>query len=165
MSPIVSNRFLVIVTSTQMIAGTILLAIAYDVPSRLHHRCDVARQAGSMRKMHRVAHALALYHDDHDDYPDDQDEYPKDRAEFDRVVTAAGLRTPVLDGWGHPVIYEARRDEAGHALGYTVTSVGRDGTCDGPVSESSSGVAKSPDADIVLSDGWFLQAPWGIEKS
>jgi hypothetical protein len=60
---------------------------------------------------------------------------------------------PASDGWGNPLVYEANGD------GYRVISYGSDGS-PGPAPPVR-WINDPYDADLILEDGQFVQAPTG----
>lgn len=63
---------------------------------------------------------------------------------------------PTTDAWAGEYIYEAGVDA------YTLTSLGRDGRVGGG-DAGPGGVTTDFDADIIISDGAFIQYPEGIQ--
>jgi len=66
---------------------------------------------------------------------------------------------PRIDGWGNELQFTVSNfDEVGRAQSYAIRSVGNDAKAD-PDSSAPTGVTGSFAADVIYSDGAFLQYP------
>jgi general secretion pathway protein G len=134
-----------------LIVVAIIGIVAAIATPHLLNATDRGRQSGTMGDMRAILTAIEHYAVDHSDYP-----------VADNVKELAPLlepdyisRMPRTDAWNHPFLYD------GEARGYTLTSLGKDGT---PQGTPPAGPTGSADADIIAADGTFLQWPAGRRK-
>lgn len=110
---------------------------------------EAGRQQRTLADMRAIAAAIESFAADHDSYLD-----AEDIGELRRVLEPRYLRTfPSKDAWGHSYLFERFEDG-----GYRIRSYGKDGVPD----EGPGGPTRSPDADIILEDGEFVQWPVGV---
>jgi general secretion pathway protein G len=128
-----------------IVALVSMIAIPYLVGAM-----DKGKQTATVANIRQLSNALDVYAIEHDSYP---------RVESIEALAAVldgdHLRsTPVVDGWGNPLVYECAED----GLDYTLTAVGKDGARQ---PEVSPGPIDSMEADIVFARGKFVQWPAG----
>lgn len=132
-----------IVTGVTFLGGVAALVIpGVLTPS------ESGRQERTVADMRAIAVAIESFAADHGDYLG-----AEDIGELRRVLEPKYLRSfPSKDAWGHPYLFERFEDG-----GYRIRSYGKDGVPD----EGPGGPTGTPEADIILEDGEFVQWPEG----
>ena len=135
-----------------IVVAIIGILAATAVPT-LMNAVDRSRQKRTMADLHTIATSIQAYVTDFSRCP----------AGSSVSILAAVLngtyvqRLPVSDGWGHPYVY------SGTALaGYTIGSAGKDGG-DSLTLEGSGGTTSTLFADIIYTNGQFVQWPEGAQ--
>jgi general secretion pathway protein G len=130
----------------------ILAAVA--IPT-LMNAVDRGRQKRTMADLHTIATSIQAY-------ATDINHCPIGSSVSTLATSLNGVyaqRIPVSDGWGHPYVY------SGTALaGYTIGSAGKDGG-DTLTLEGSGGTTSTLFADIIYTNGQFLQWPEGTQTN
>jgi general secretion pathway protein G len=135
-----------------IVVAVIGILTAVAIPTLLN-AVDRGRQKRTMADLHTIATAIQAYTIDFNHCP----------LAADISSLAAELngdyakRLPTHDGWAHAFVYTGTA-----AAGYTVGSVGKDGGNTLSL-EGSGGPTSELDADIIYSNGQFLQWPEGAQ--
>jgi tetratricopeptide (TPR) repeat protein len=138
-------------TGQRVIDTTVALASSYEQlgeparAGRLWDQVDRLSQQKAMEDLEAIADAMVEYARDKKQYPTVSDiEALRD------LLHPVYIRTmPIQDGWGHRYVVES------DATTYTLKSLGKDGL---PGSQAGGPITDSK-ADIVFSDGTFMQWP------
>ena len=129
-------------------AATVLGSVAVLVVPGVFPSSERGRQHRTLADMRAIAAAIESFAADHDDYLD-----AEDIGELRRALEPDYLRSfPSKDAWGHSFLFERFEDG-----GYRIRSYGKDGLPD----DGFGGATETPDADIILEDGEFVQWPEG----
>ena len=135
-----------------IVVAVIGVIVAIAIPNLLSS-LQRSKQKRTMADLRAVAVALELYQTDHSRYPATTDgTVASIRSSLEPIYAST---VPWTDGWGRPFQYAAGPDQ------YTVLSLGRNGASDTPYVY---GPTDSFKADIVYSDGTFLQWPEGVQS-
>ncbi len=112
------------------------------------------KQKRTMSDIRAVAVAVELYQTDQNSYPEAaaSSTVSDVRGFLEPQYTSA---VPVSDGWGYPLVYSGSR------ASYTIISYGRNRQQDLPY---TGGATERFWADIVYSDGGFVQWPEGVQS-
>ena len=145
-----------------IVGGLVLVAIvgilaAIAIPNFLT-AMQRAKQKRSLADMRTVATALESYAVEEAAYPDatSMDDLSP------LLVPKYVEQVPAVDGWGTELRYACW--PAGECRSYALISAGSDKTFEhDSVEDYAAGTTKSFDADIVFTDGRFLQYPEGIQ--
>ena len=109
---------------------------------------DKGKQAATVANIRQLNNALDVYAIEHNHYPK-----VESIGALAELLDGDYLRsTPVVDGWGNPLVYECGEN----AQDYTLTAVGKDGARQPTLKR---GPTASMDADIVFAEGKFVQWP------
>lgn len=128
----------------------ILAAVA--IPTLLN-AVDRARQKRTMADLHTISTSIQAYITDISHCP-----LGSSISTLATVLNQSyAKRLPVSDGWQHSFIYSGSRQ-----VGYTIGSVGKDGG-DSLVLEGSGGETSTINADIIYTNGQFIQWPEGAQ--
>lgn len=115
-----------------------------------------SKQKRTMADIRTVATAVEAYATDNKKYPDD----------VEKVVPTYIKVLPRVDGWGHPIRYLCWNSEGGtDCTSYAIGSAGKDGQFEhDDLKEylNSGGATTNFNADIVYSDGKFIEYPQGM---
>lgn len=123
------------------------------LPGALDAAIESGKQKRTMADMRSIATVFEVYRIDHAALPGEP---------YGGWQAVEGLRSrvqpvyirelPVLDAWGNPFVYRVEGER------YVIVSGGRDGTTSADWwTVAAGGPVESPDADLVLADGAFVQ--------
>ena len=113
-------------------------------------RASLRKQRQTMADIRSIAVAVESYSIDHDQYP-----VATTIKELAALVEPDYIRDiPTTDGWGRPFQIKSTRRK------YMIHSYGRNGVRDA----APGGAQGSLDADIIFSDGQFVQWPEGLQE-
>ena len=112
---------------------------AYVIPS-FYDALQRSKMKRSMADLRIWAEAIEEHMTRHDTAP-----RPGYAGPVAGIASLVAAKAPVVDGWGHPILYHAS------AKHYALRSTGRDGVND----RRTEGVTTSYDDDIVIADGVF----------
>ena len=122
---------------------------------------DRARQKQTMADMRTIAIAWESRANDAQGYVVAGFSVPSTAVTYEDLSGALAptyvRQMPQVDGWKRP--YEFALDGS---TGYAIRSAGRDGTFE---NSYVSGATTNPDADIVWSNGSFVQFPDGVQQN
>jgi len=135
-----------------IVVAIIGILAATAVPT-LMSAVDRSRQKRTMADLHTISTSIQAYVTDISHCP-----IGSSVSTLATSLNGAYVRRlPVTDGWGHPYVY------SGTALaGYTIGSSGKDGG-DTLTLEGSGGTSSTLFADIIYTNGQFLQWPEGAQ--
>jgi len=135
-----------------VVVAIIGIVSAIGVPTLLN-AVDRGRQKRTMADLHTISTGVQAYITDVSHCPVGSN-----------ITTLAALlngtyvkRLPLSDGWEYSFVYSGTAE-----LGYTIGSVGKDGGTS-LVLDGSGGPTSTLDADIVYSNGQFIQWPEGAQ--
>jgi type II secretion system protein G len=135
-----------------VVVAIIGILAATAIPT-LMNAIDRSRQKRTMADLHTIATSIQAY-------ATDVSRCPTGSSVSTLAASLNGTyiqRLPVSDGWGHPYVY------SGTALaGYTIGSTGKDGG-DSLTLEGSGGTTSTLFADIIYTNGQFVQWPEGTQ--
>ncbi len=131
-----------------IVVAVIGILVAVAVPN-LIGAIQRSRQSRTVADIRMISEGIEAYQNDHSFYPVVADGSVADLADDLRIYIR---RFNELDGWNQPIFYSSE------GLHYTVISFGWDGHSTLPYVD---GPTSSYDADIVFTDGTFLQWPEG----
>ncbi len=135
-----------------LVAVAIIGIIAAIAIANLTQAIERARQRRTMADIRSVANAVSAYGVDWVFVPKVADGTITDILPY--VAPTYLRRKPVNDGWGNPLHYQ------GTGLDYTIWSYARDGAKQSPLVLTAT---TDFDADILISDGIFVQWPDGMQ--
>jgi general secretion pathway protein G len=134
-----------------IVVAIIGIIAAIAIPN-LVQAIERGRQRRTMADIRTVATAVSAYSVDFSMVPRDSDGSVEDTLPY---ISPTYLRKkPTHDGWSNPIHYY------GAGLSYTIWSFARDNAQQSPLPQKAT---TSFDADIVLSDGIFIQWPDGMQ--
>jgi general secretion pathway protein G len=134
-----------------VVVALIGLIVAIAVPN-LMNAINRARQKRTMADMRALCEGIEMYHVDVNYFPI----YEKVAASaLEHDLRIYMKKYNARDGWNQPFLYVANGDN------YTVSSMGSDGYEDPSV---PGGATTTFQADIVFSDGVFVQWPEGVQR-
>jgi general secretion pathway protein G len=134
-----------------IVVAIIGIIAAIAIPN-LVQAIERGRQRRSMADMRTVANAVCAYAVDLVLVPQVGDGVVADTLPY--LSPTYMRKHPLHDGWHNPLHF------AGEGLNYTVWSYARDGSAQSPL---QLGPTTTFDADIVLSNGIFVQWPEGMQ--
>ena len=133
---------------------TIIGIVATLAIPNLLNALDRGRQSSTLSDIRALGTALERYAADHNRYP-----AAEEISQLKTVLVPAYIKElPIRDGWRHPLVFEV--DDQGST--YTLRSPGKDGKFQ---DEAADMTTHDFSADIVYSDGIFLQRPSGQQDS
>jgi len=133
-----------------IVVAIIGIIAAIAVPNLLH-ALHIARQKRTMADIRSIGTALEMYQKDIGFYPVLGDSWVKDLRPHLRTYNGS---VNALDGWGTDMFYSSQGQR------YTLVSYGKNHVEDLPHIE---GKTHDLDADIVFSQGTFVQYPEGTQ--
>jgi general secretion pathway protein G len=134
-----------------VVVAIIGLVAGISIPNLLS-ALDRARQKRSMADIRAVSEAIEMYQTDHMFYP----RYADVTAEnLEHSLAIYVKRYNSFDGWNHAFLYSSDGER------YTLRSLGSDGQND---SSPVLGPTTTFKADIIFSQGVFVQWPEGVQK-
>jgi general secretion pathway protein G len=134
-----------------IVVAIIGIIAAIAIPN-LVQAIERGRQRRTMADMRTVANAVSAYAVDIVQVPQLADGIIADTLTY--LAPTYLRKNPQRDGWNNPIRY------AGEGLNYTVWSYARDGIVQSPLLYTAT---TTFDADIVLSNGIFVQWPEGMQ--
>jgi len=140
-----------------MIAVTIVAALAAVVfLTMIEPAIQRSKQKRTMADMRTIANALEARASDTNEYP----AVASVDALVPLLVPKYVTKLPRVDGWGRPFRYSASGGV------YTIISAARDGVFEkSSAKDYPGGLQESFDADIVYSNGTFIQYPPGVGRN
>ncbi len=98
---------------------------------------------------------------------EDDGSYPMASGELGSRLSTHGVKTPLEDGWKHPLRYTCLQPGPNSCESYELASAGRDGVFEHQPGEypQESFDTTAYDSDIVMSDGMFSRWPNGQGRS
>jgi len=135
-----------------IVVAVIGLIVAIAVPN-LVNAIQRARQTRSVADLSAIAKAVSMYQQDQAEYPI---QTPLGDADFLRSTLLTYMGSfQATDGWMRSFQYVSDGDE------YTILSYGMDGVASLPYTRGSTNLFN---ADIVITNGMFLQWPEGVQE-
>lgn len=140
-------------------SATVFLLIA--IPNVLAGFGGRSPQKRTMSDMRTIATAIEAYATDFNRYPD-ASSFP---ALIQQLAPTYVSNPTSIDDWGHPLRYERIR-YAGGRDGYALGSAGKDGEWEKrALRDYSPATTDAMRADIVYSNGAFVQYPEGVQAN
>ncbi len=135
-----------------LIVVAIIGIIAAIATPNLMRMYDKALQKATMANMKQISMAIEQYQIQENHYPEEAGDVGGTLAQH--IEPDFIRECPHADGWGHPLQY------ASEGMSYTLRSYGKNGEQD-PIVEGKSGETNNFNADLVFSDGSWIQKPKG----